>query len=410
MDIIKKPRILLPKEIEYTKWATIACDQFCARPQYWEELVKEVADAPSSYKITFPEIYLSQGKEDSIIKKVWKEMDEYLNSDLFKEINNIILVEREVEDGKKRLGLMVEINLDMYNWGRVRIPIRATEDTLMERLPVRIKIRSKAKLELPHAIVLIDNAEKDIIEPIYARRDQLKPMYNFDLNMAGGNIKGYEVDNSDEVIAQIHALIEKDNQIKKYGHDAGILLAVGDGNHSIATAKVHWENLKKKLSKKEQENHPAKYMLVELINLYGEGMDFEPIHRIIYDTDKEYVDGLKKALKGKGKLKIINNGKEEVIAAPEKVSLMIQAVQKYIDEQVKLRPEIEVEYVHNEGHLIDAIKDHKGNSLGIVMPSFPREELLDFVLNQGNLPKKAFSIGEPEHKRYYLEARKIVKK
>lgn len=409
MQVIKKPKILIPKNVNFEKWATIACDQFCARPKYWKELEETIADSPSTYKITFPEICLSMKNIDEKIKSVWAEMDSYLKHDLFKEVNNLILVEREVENGKKRLGLMVCINLDMYNWERVRIPIRATENTLLERLPVRIKIRSKAEVELPHAIVLIDNPEKNIIEPIYAKRNSLKCLYDFNLNMGGGNIKGYEVNNSNEVIAQIHALLDPSTQKAKYKHDAGILLAVGDGNHSIATAKLHWENLKKTLSEKEQKDHPAKYMLVELINLYGEGMDFKPIHRIVYNPDDKYVEGLKQALKGNGKIKIIYKGKEEYIAAPEKASFAIQAVQKYIDAQIKLRPEIEVEYVHNDDHLMEAIEDFKGDSLGIVMPEFPRDELLGFVLEEGNLPKKAFSIGEPEHKRYYLEARKIVK-
>lgn len=408
MEIIKKPKILIPKNISFEKWATIACDQFCARAKYWEELEETIKDNPSTYKITLPEIFLSGKNVDEKIESVWKEMDKYLNEDLFEEIYNLILVEREVGDGKKRLGLMVAINLDMYNWERVRVPIRATEDTLLERLPARIKIRSKAKVELPHAIVLIDNPEKNIIEPLYAKKDELKCLYDFNLNMGGGNIKGYEVDNSDEIIDKIHALLNPKIQKAKYNQDAGILLAVGDGNHSIATAKLHWENLKKTLSKKEQENHPAKYMLVELVNLYGEGMDFKPIHRIIYNPDEEYVQGLKDALKGKGKLKIIYKGKEEYIDAPEKASLTIQAVQQYIDAQIKLRPEIEVEYVHNVEHLKEAMDEFDGVSLGIVMPEFPRDELIKFVLEEGNLPKKAFSIGEPEHKRYYLELRKIV--
>lgn len=408
MQVIKKPEILMPKNVSLEKWATIACDQFVARPKYWEELEDFIGESPSTYKIAFPEIFLFEKDLNPKIKNIWNEMEAYLKNDIFDKINNLILVEREVEDGKKRLGLMVAINLDMYNWERVRVPIRATEDTLLERLPVRIEIRSKAEIELPHAIVLIDNPEKNIIEPIYARRNKLKRLYDFNLNMGGGNIKGYEVDNSDSVIESIHELLNADVQKSRYGSDMGILLAVGDGNHSIATAKLHWENIKKNLSKEEQLNHPAKYMLVELINLYGEGMDFKPIHRIVYNPDKAFVDGLKGSLNGEGKIKIIYNGKEQIIPAPKRASLAIQAIQQYIDKQLSVNSNIEVEYIHNDDHLIEAIADFKGVSLGIVMPEFPRDELFNFVLKEGNLPKKAFSIGEPEHKRYYLEAKKIV--
>lgn len=413
MKIVRKPSILLPvEEVEYMKWATIACDQFCARPEYWAELSEYVGDHPSTYKITFPEIFLEGlSKKDlaAKVKQVQSTMDEYLDRNLFKSIDNVILVEREVEEGKKRLGLMVEIDLESYDWKRVSVPIRATEDTLMERLPVRIDIRSKAKLETPHAIVVIDDPEKSIVEPIYERRHELKPMYDFDLNMWGGNIKGYEVDNSDEVIGKIHALLDPEVQKAKYGSDEKILMVVGDGNHSIATAKVHWDNLKKKLSKKDREDHPARYMLVELVNLYDEGMIFHPIHRIVYDPDKKYEKELLKVLRGHGEMKIYLDGKEEIRKCSKFPSYAITQVQRYIDMMAKKGSKVKVEYVHNERHLKDAMAAHDGKCIGLLMPEFPKEELVKYVLKVGNLQKKAFSIGEPETKRYYLEARKIVK-
>ena len=407
MSNVRIPKILVPnKKVDLQKWATIACDQFCARPKYWEELENLVKNSPSTLKLTCPEIYLNKGDLDERIEGVQKEMASYLEQGIFEEYENFILVEREVENGRKRVGVMISIDLDKYNWERVRVPIRATEGTLVERLPVRIKIRKKAPLELPHAIILIDNPEKDIIEPIYHDKENLIKLYDFELNMGGGRIAGYKIENSLELINKLDKLLDKDVQIAKYGIDAGIQFAVGDGNHSIATAKVMWEELKATLSDEEKENHPARYMLVEMVNLYGEGMDFKPIHRLVYKPTPDFISGLKESLKGDSKLKIIVGDRVDYISCPAKASLTISGVQNYIESYLKDNPQVEVEYVHNEEHLMDALKECDG--LGIVMPEFPNEELVNFVVNVGNLPKKAFSIGEPEHKRYYLECKSII--
>ena len=407
MSNVRVPKILIPnKSIDLQKWSTIACDQFCARPKYWEELENFVSDAPSTLRLTCPEIYLNKGDLEERILKVQAQMKRYLEQGIFEEYENFVLVEREVENGRKRVGIMIAIDLDKYNWERVRVPIRATEGTLVERLPVRIKIREKAPLELPHAIILIDDPDKSIIEPIYNQRESLQKLYDFELNMGGGRIAGYKIDDSESILQKLEDLLDADVQVSKYGIDAGIQFAVGDGNHSIATAKVMWEDLKKGLSEEERENHPARYMLVEMVNLYGEGMDFKPIHRLIYNPTPEFLEGLKEALNGESRLKIIVGDKEEYINCPDKASLTISAVQNYIEGYLKNNPQVEVEYVHNEEHLIDAIKESGG--LGIVMPEFPNSELVNFVVNVGNLPKKAFSIGEPEHKRYYLECKSII--
>ena len=406
-NVVRIPVVLLPRKgTDMSKWATIACDQFCARPQYWTELTEYVGDAPSTLKITCPEIYLNSGNLDERISEVWKNMNAYVESGLFVGREGFVLVEREVENGEKRVGVMIAIDLDAYDWNRVRVPIRATEDTLVERLPVRIKIREKAPVESPHAIVLIDDPDRSIIEPLYAARGEAEKLYDFDLNMGGGHITGYAVPDPEALIAKLEALLDPEVQTKKYGFDAGIMFAVGDGNHSIATAKVMWENLKKSLTPEEREVHPARYMLVEMVNLYGGGMDFKPIHRLVYSRDPEFVAGLRAALEGNGKLKLIYKDGEEYIDCPEQASLTISAVQTYIESYAKLNKGFEVEYVHNEGHLIEAVEE--ANGIGIVMPDFPNAELVNFVVNVGNLPKKAFSIGEPEHKRYYLECKSIV--
>ena len=407
MSTVRIPKILIPNQkVDMEKWSTIACDQFCARPKYWSDLESFVGDAPSTLKLTCPEIYLNKGNLEDRISDVQKEMRSYLDNGLFDSYDNFVLVEREVENGKKRVGIMIAIDLEAYNWERVRVPIRATEGTLIERLPVRIKIRKGAPIELPHAIILIDNPERDIIEPIYANRETLTKLYDFELNMGGGHIAGYKIEDAETLLNKLEGLLDKDTQIKKYGVDAGIQFAVGDGNHSIATAKVMWEELKKSLSEEEIQNHPSRFMLVEMVNLYGEGMDFKPIHRLIYNPTPDFIVGLKNALKGESKLKVVTKDSTEYIDCPNKASLTISAVQSYIESYLKVNPQVEVEYVHNESHLMDALMECDG--LGIVLPDFPNNELVNFVVNVGNLPKKAFSIGEPEHKRYYLECKSII--
>lgn len=403
--VVKVPKILLPKKgIDMEKWATIACDQFTSTPEYWERLVAFVGDSPSTLKLTCPEIYLSRDVSGEV-KKVQAEMRKYLDEGIFDEREGFVLVERQVGNDY-RIGLMAAIDLDAYDWHRVRTPIRATEDTLMERLPVRIAIRKGAEIEAPHAIILMDDREKDIIEPLYAARDGFEKLYDFELNMGGGHIRGWLVprQREQEILDKIAALNTPELQIEKYGSDAGIMLAVGDGNHSVATAKVCYEELKQSLTGEQQKTCPARYMLVELVNLHGGGMEFSPIHRYFKVRDDEFVAKLKASLYGDGRLKIMYKGGEEYIKCPENAGTAITEIQRLV-EAYKKETGAEIDYVHDVIHLKECVD--KSDGMGIVMPAFSRSDLFGYVVNVGNLPKKAFSIGEAEHKRYYLECRKI---
>ena len=403
--VVKVPKILLPKKgIDMEKWATIACDQFTSTPEYWERLVAFVGDSPSTLKLTCPEIYLSRDVSGEV-KKVQAEMRKYLDEGIFDEREGFVLVERQV--GKDyRIGLMAAIDLDAYDWHRVRTPIRATEDTLMERLPVRIAIRKGAEIEAPHAIILMDDREKDIIEPLYAARDGFEKLYDFELNMGGGHIRGWLVprQREQEILDKIAALNTPELQVEKYGSDAGIMLAVGDGNHSVATAKVCYEELKQSLTGEQQKTCPARYMLVELVNLHGGGMEFSPIHRYFKVRDDEFVAKLKASLYGDGRLKIMYKGGEEYIKCPENAGTAITEIQRLVEAYIK-ETGAEIDYVHDVIHLKECVD--KSDGMGIVMPAFSRSDLFGYVVNVGNLPKKAFSIGEAEQKRYYLECRKI---
>ena len=403
--VVSVPKILLPKEgVDMEKWATIACDQFTSTPEYWEKLTAFVGDSPSTLKLTCPEIYLKRDIVNEVVK-VQAEMKKYLSEGIFEEFEGFVLVEREV-GSDARVGLMAAIDLDAYDWHRVKTPIRATEDTLMERLPVRIAIRKEAEIESPHAMVLLDDERREIIEPLYARRDSFKKLYDFELNMGGGHIRGWLVPHEfeEEILKKTEALNAPERQIEKYGSDAGIMLAVGDGNHSVATAKVCYEELKKSFSAEEAQLSPARKMLVELVNLHGGGMEFSPIHRYFKKRDDDFIGRLRGALYGEGRLRIIYDGSEEYIKCPLNPGEAITEIQRLVEGYIK-QTGAEVDYVHDLKYLKECVSASSG--MGIVMPAFRREDLFGYVVNVGNLPKKAFSIGEAEQKRYYLECRKI---
>lgn len=405
--IVKIPQVLLPcPSTDCAKWATVACDQFSAEPDYWQKLEAYVGDAPSTLRLVIPEIFLN-GDTDKRIDRVHQTMSRYIEDGLLAAHNGIILVEREVSGGKKRIGLILSVDLDAYDWRRVRVPIRATEDTIMSRLPPRVEIRKKAQIELPHALILIDDDQKEIIEERYAQRDSYTKLYDFELNMGGGRITGYAVPDAQVTLDKLYQLLKPSTQIKKYGKDAGILFAVGDGNHSLATAKTYWEELKAGLSPEEREDHPARYMLVEAVNIYGGGMEFQPIHRFVYNTDGyEFLAGLSAKLKGNSIIRALTPNGEILMEAPENSAAAITHIQEYIEAYLQTHAGAKVEYVHNADRLKEVILAKGG--IGLVMPAFPQSALFDYVVNVGNLPKKAFSIGEPEDKRYYLEAKSIV--
>lgn len=404
MHIFGKQKILVPQNVDMQKWSVVACDQFTSQPRYWKKLDEFVGKSPSTLRLILPEVYLSENMDSRVIE-INKTMTKYLDDGIFKELDGFVLIEREVEEGNNRIGLVLSVDLEAYDWRRIRCPIRATEDTIVERLPARVNIRKGAAIELPHILLLIDDNKKNIIEKLYDQRSNFKKLYDFDLNMGGGHIRGYHIEKTEEIVSQLNNLTNEEVQTEKYGWDAGLMFAVGDGNHSLASAKYWWEELKKSLSEEERANHPARYALVEVVNIYDEAMLFEPIHRVMLSCDISFVERLKEELSGEGQLKVVTENEEFLIPAPNKSSEQIFAVQQIIEHYIKEFP-TEVDYVHGDDSLREVIKDNK-NSIGIFMPRFEKEELFDYVLNVGNLPKKAFSIGGAEFKKYYLEAKRI---
>lgn len=405
MTIFGKQPILLPKNCDLSKWAVIACDQYTTNMKYWQELYDYIGDAPSTLHITFPEIFLKDADIQPRIDKINAEMRRYTKNGFFKEIPGMILVERTLPSGKKRIGLIMSVDLEQYDYHKVEVPIRATEATILERLPVRMRIKENASIELPHIILLYDDRKKEIVEPIYENRDKLEKLYDFKLNQNGGSICAYHLPDTEELEKKFLALLDEKTQIEKYGVNAKMLFAVGDGNHSMASAKEHWNILKQSLSEEEQKDHPARYILVEAVNLYQDSMDFEPIHRAVRCKDPEaFIDGLKKVLSGPKTITLVYGGKDITIPCPADSAATIKAVQEFL---VKCKNEkaIEIEYEHSASQVRTLAE--QSNTVGILMPTFDKSTLFNYVVHNGNLPQKAFSIGTEDTKKYYIEAKGI---
>lgn len=398
MPFIVTPTILLPKKtINMHKWAVIACDQFTSEPEYWDKLKNLVDNVPSTYHMIMPEAYLDEEDMDYKIERVNHNMRLYLANRLFDEHKGFILVERKTPFVKRRLGLVIAIDLEEYEYEPGKPgKIRATEKTVPERIPPRVQIRENAPIELPHVLVLVDDKEDRVIDDLYKMRKNYEELYNFDLNMNGGHIKGYKISKTKHIIERIEQL------------SSDISLIVGDGNHSLAAAKVCWENQKKNLLESEMDQHPARYALVELISLYDEGLTFEPIHRVIFNADDSLLEGLKEVLDGEANLKVFKGSEEIILNAPENPFLCIKTIQDYLDRYLSEHKDAEIDFIHGLKNTKQIVQKNIG-SLGISMPPLKRDLLLPYIREFGVLPRKSFSLGEAEEKRYYLEGKIILK-
>ena len=413
----KAGNILIPKKTDMTKWSVVACDQYTSEPEYWNEVTKIVGDAPSTLNLTLPEIYLEESDVNERIKRINENMDKLLEEDFFNELeDSMIYLERTQSDGKVREGLMGIVDLEDYSYevGSQTL-IRATEKTVIERIPPRVKVRENAKLELPHIMILIDDEKKDIIESLKNKVTETDVVYDFDLMKNGGHIKGYKLNGEviNEINTKLENLADKDYFEKKYNvHDKGILLfAMGDGNHSLATAKACYENLKKTMSEEEYLNHPARYALVELVNLHSSALEFEAINRVVFDVDsKKLVEELTKYYtineKGNGQEfeLVTSDGVKKLYIENPKSNIAVGSIQMFLDEYLKNNSG-KIDYIHGD----DVTKELtlKGNNVGFIFKPMKKEELFRTVILDGALPRKTFSMGHSYDKRYYLEARKI---
>ncbi|MBR4178256.1 MAG: DUF1015 domain-containing protein [Bacilli bacterium] len=413
----KAGNILIPKNIDMSKWSVVACDQYTSEPEYWKEVNEIVGDNPSTLNLTLPEIYLEDSDVEDRIKSINENMKNMLDKDIFNEYkDSMIYLERTQNDGKVREGLIGIVDLEDYSYEKgSQTLIRATEKTVIERIPPRMKVRENALLELPHIMILIDDNKKDIIESLKNKVSESDKVYDFDLMMKGGHIKGYRLDSKtiNEVINKLELLADKSNFEKKYDvHDKGVLLfAMGDGNHSLATAKACYEKLKETMSEKEYLNHPGRYALVELVNLHSEALEFEAIHRVIFDVDVEnMVDELYKYYDinedGNGqKFELITKEYDKTLyISNPKSNIAVGSIQMFLDEYLK-NNKGKIDYVHGE----DVTKElgSKDNNIGIIFDAMSKGDLFKTVILDGALPRKTFSMGHANDKRFYLEARKI---
>ena len=405
-DIVKVPRVLLPKEdVDMKKWAVIACDQFTSQGQYWQQL-KDYCGEISALNIIFPEYYLERGDMEERIRKINDYMNRYLAEGVFREVEGVILTERTTSYGHKRTGLLLALDLEEYDFAPGAEPmIRATEATVKERLPVRLKIRENALLELPHVLILIDDEEKTVIEPLVAEAEKSAPLYDTDLNMRGGHIKGYLLPHPEKALSAIRALSSEGRMIARYGKTTPFLFAVGDGNHSVATAKLLWERIKPTLSEKEREDHPARFVLAEVVNLYEEDLIFEAIHRVVFGVGDSFIEEMTAALSGEGHISLLYRDKMYGISVPKVAAEAVKAVQDFIDRYLAEHEEASVDYIHGDSNLSEVAAAKDG--VAIFMPVMEKRDLFPYVVKHGSLPRKTFSMGEAEEKRYYLESRRI---
>lgn len=414
----KKANILLPKSCDMTKWSVVACDQYTSEPAYWKDVEKIVGTVPSTLRLTLPEIYLEDNDVEERIKKINSNMDELVTNDFFKEYkDSLIYLERTQADGKVREGLIGMVDLEDYSYEKGSTTlIRATEKTVIERIPPRVKVRENAKLELPHIMILIDDDKKEIIESLKKKVTEKEKVYDFDLMKNGGHIKGYVLKDkdADETLAKLEKLADKDLFNRKYGlTDKEVLLfAMGDGNHSLATAKACYENLKKTMSEEEYLNNPARYALVELVNLHSPALEFEAIHRVLFNVDvkglftelEKFYDISYEKTTGQ-KVDFVTSEKEETIWIKNpKSNIPVGSLQLFLDEYLKTH-EGKIDYVHGE----DVTKElgRKVGNVGFILEAMSKNELFKTVTLDGALPRKTFSMGHSNDKRYYLEARKI---
>lgn len=413
----KRGNILLPKNTDMTKWSVVACDQYTSEPEYWNDVEKIVGDAPSTLKLTLPEIYLEDENVSERIAKINSNMKALLDEDFFNEYkDSMIYLERTQSDGKIREGLIGVVDLEAYSYEKgAETPIRATEKTVIERIPPRVKIRENAPLELPHIMILIDDDKKQIIENLKNKVSEDDIVYDFDLMKNGSHVKGYLLNEEtmDEVDKGLKELADKEVFAKKYdvNNKEVLLFAMGDGNHSLATAKACYEKLKEIMSEEEYLNNPARYALVELVNLHSPALEFEAINRVIFNTEPEkLLNSLKEYYQinkdGNGqKIEVITNDVDEkwYIENP-KSNIAVGSIQIFLDEYLK-NNEGKIDYIHGEETTKNLAK--QSGNVGFIFEAMPKNELFKTVILDGSLPRKTFSMGHSYDKRYYLESRKI---
>ncbi len=432
------PEILLPNNtIELHKWSVVACDQYTSQLDYWNDVQKSTQDKPSTLNVIFPEVFLEDNDGNERIRDINHTMRKYLDEGVL-EVNpnkGFVLIDRKTSQAESRKGLVVAIDLEQYDFNKgSQTLIRATEGTIVDRLPPRIKVRQDAAIELPHIMVLIDDPKQTVIEPLFSQNPQ--PLYDFELMMNSGHIKGYAIDTPEligQVVEALGTLASPEVFAEKYGTtDKEVLLyAMGDGNHSLATAKAIWENLKEKASNSETiMTNPARYALVELVNIHDTGLQFEPIHRVIFNVDsKQLLKDMQAHFSGncticrcenaedaKSRAKIAHLENTHIIPFNDPsgygyiqienpvLTLELASIESFLNDYLEANG-AKVDFIHGD-EVVHELGVKEGN-MGFFFPPISKHGLFKTIIFDGALPRKTFSMGEADEKRFYLEARKI---
>lgn len=409
--------ILIPNEsIDMSKWAVIACDQYTSEPEYWDAVSSAVGDSPSALELILPEIYLEQEDVSQRISGIHSAMEKYAEQGIFTEYkNSMIYVERVQSNGILRKGIVGAIDLEEYDFSKgSSSQVRATEATVIERIPPRIKVRQGALLELPHIMILIDDPDDTVMGAV--DKAAMMKVYDTQLMQNGGSVSGYLVDEAaqEKIDSALSALAEPDAFNKKYGLSGSpvLLYAMGDGNHSLATAKEYYEQLKKASPDKDFSNHPARYALAEIVNLHSDALKFEAIYRLVYDVDcDDLIAGVTEALglseeASEQWVDIVCRGQEKKLYIHNETSnLSVGSLQNYLDGYIKSKGG-KIDYIHGIENVKALAEKHNG--IAFILPDMDKSQLFPTVIKDGALPRKTFSMGHADDKRFYIEARRIT--
>ncbi|MCF2660684.1 DUF1015 domain-containing protein [Pseudoflavonifractor phocaeensis] len=415
--------ILLPRDCDLSLWSVVACDQYTSQPEYWQRVEDRVGKAPSALRLILPESCLEGPNVETDIMEINNTMTRYLREERFRTLPGaLVYVERTLDCGKVRRGLVGMVDLEQYDYepGASAL-IRATEGTVLSRIPPRVAVRKNAPIELPHAMLLVDDPDKTVIEPLSNRTGKMEPLYDFELMERGGHIRGWLLtwEQQEQVARALRALADPVHFRTRYGlgkDDPVMLFAVGDGNHSLATAKECYERAKKLTPPDQWDSLPARYALCELGNLHDESLEFEPIHRVVFGVDREellaellgWYPGASRNAGGQGHVLFwTGGGREGTVTVPHpKAQLPVGTLQAFLDDYLVRHPGVRVDYIHGE----DVARELAGSREDVVaflLPPMGKEKLFPTVIHDGVLPRKTFSMGEAQDKRFYLEARRI---
>ncbi len=393
--ILTQTEFLLPSQgADMSRWAVIACDQFTSDRGYWERLAGYVGESPSTLRLILPEVYLPDGDEKQRARDIYAHMERYCSDGTLVGKNGFIIVERTLKNGKKRLGAVAAVDLEEYEYTpKNNARIKATEKTVEERLPARVALRKGALLEASHIMLLAENVLGLLRE--YADGEG-ETVYDFDLNMNGGHLKGKLIDDPAKIAAIENAALG--------GHD-GLAFVVGDGNHSLAAAKKIWEEVKKDLSEEERKTSPARYATCEIVDIADGSLVFEPIHRVVYGADASLTEFLADKLSGEARAEAYYGGERTELHVASNSADAIADIQSALDEYAKAHEGAVTDYVHGDESALRAAKEN--GAVAVMMPCICKDTLFDYTVRRGVLPRKSFSMGDAEDKRYYCEARKI---